>query len=203
MLRGFHACPVKWVSRKNYCFLNTTGSKLFLGEQIHFLEPASNVWKNRRKVTHYNAWFSQLTGNTPSWWGGKRNMSLNNQRLLYSLELGKDRSHGFCEGAELAPACWRQLPFLPVCHKGCNIPLYPKYHLPPSMNTTLWMSFSSKTKMRRKASRNIFRGEKLECTKCCYVSRVLAFNKATTKFKRKGKKVLLKKKSDTKQCHEI
>lgn len=28
-----------------------------MGEQIYFLEPASNIWKNRRKVLHYNAWF--------------------------------------------------------------------------------------------------------------------------------------------------
>lgn len=54
MLSGFHACSDKWVSRKNYCFLNTTGSKLFLGEQIYFLEPVSSIWTNRRKVIHYN-----------------------------------------------------------------------------------------------------------------------------------------------------
>lgn len=168
MLRGFHACPVKWVSRKIYCFLNTTGSKLSLGEQIYFLEPASNIWKDRRKVIHCKAWFSQLTGNTQSdeEWKGT---CLEIIPALVTRGIRRGQEPWVLWGNWADSSLLKATSLLSLCAtKGCNIPLYPRYCLLLAMDTAV-QELLLQTQHEAQSSTQHFWGEKLDCSKCYYV----------------------------------
>lgn len=81
------------------------------------------------------------------------------------------------------------LAFLLLCHKDCNIPVYPKYYLPSSIHTTFWMIFSSKDKMRHKVSHNIFGGRSWTAPCTTVFNKFLFLTLATTKLKSEEKKI--------------
>lgn len=99
------ACPVKWVSRKNYCFLNTTGSKLSLGEQIYFLEPASKIWKNKRKVKTLQCLVLPADREHSKVMRSEKEHVLKSSETLVTTGIRKGQESQVWEATEQAPAC--------------------------------------------------------------------------------------------------